>query len=200
MRAYPSGACLIAVSLLGGCGGQSPSAPAPSGAGTSSAQNIVAVAVNQATMNAAMTFSPDGLSQTWTSQCPGGGSMSTTFTGTFGAGQSGALTTSSRLEFTDCRMQSVTINGDPAILMDGTYTFVPATGGPPSSVTSTSRMTGGLRFDAAGTPGRARYDCTVTISMTIGSNGAFQQPAITSSGTITWEQPLGTVSVRPCGR
>jgi hypothetical protein len=24
-------------------------------------------------------------------------------------------------------------------------------------------------------------------------------PSITSSGTVTWEQPLGTVTVRPCG-
>jgi hypothetical protein len=30
-------------------------------------------------------------------------------------------------------------------------------------------------------------------------NGTPSQPSITSSGTITWEQPLGTVSVRPCG-
>jgi hypothetical protein len=61
-------------------------------------------------------------------------------------------------------------------------------------------MTGGLRFDAAaGTSGRARYDCTMMISMQIGSDGTPAQPTITSSGTITWEQPLGTVAVHSCG-
>jgi hypothetical protein len=32
-------------------------------------------------------------------------------------------------------------------------------------------------------------------------NATQPQPSmsITSSGTITWEQPLGTVTVRPCG-
>ena len=109
---------------------------------------------------------------------------------------------SSRHEFTDCRTQTVTINGDPAILMEGTYTFGAATGtgNVPSSMTSTTRMTGGLRFDAAGVAGRARYDCTMTTSMQIGSNGPLAPPTLTSSGTITWEQPLGTVRVQPCGR
>ena len=151
-------------------------------------------------MNAAMAVSPDGLSRTVTTPCQGGGSMSSTFTSPIGALQSGTLTTSSRLEFTDCRMATVTINGDPAILSEGTYTFSTGPAGTPTSVTSTSRMTGGLRFDGPGGPGRARYDCTMTISMTIGSNGAFQQPTVTASGTITWEQPLGNVAVQPCGR
>ena len=96
-------------------------------------------------------------------------------------------------------MQTVTINGDPAILMDGAYTFGHGHGDTPSSVTATTRMTGGLRFDAAGTAGRARYDCTLMMSMQIGTNGTPAPPTITSSGTITWEQPLGTVAVRPCG-
>ncbi len=109
------------------------------------------------------------------------------------------LTTSSRIEFTDCRSQTVTINGDPAVMMDGTYTFATTTGNTPSSMTATTRMTGGLRFDTAGVPGRARYDCTLMMSMQIGSDGTPAQPTITSSGTITWEQPLGTVTVRPCG-
>ena len=61
-------------------------------------------------------------------------------------------------------------------------------------------MTGGLRFDVAGTTGRARYDCTTTISMQIGGPGTPTQPTITSSGTITWKQPLRTAAVMPCGR
>ena len=93
----------------------------------------------------------------------------------------------------------MTINGDPAILIDGTYTFERTAGGAVSRMTATTRMTGGVRFDAAGTSGRARYDCTMLLSMPIGSDGRPAQPTITSSGTITWEQPLGTVSVHSCG-
>lgn len=203
MRASLSGAFLIALGLLAGCGGQGPSAPSPStpsGSGTSTPQSIVAAAVSQAAMNTAVTVSPDGLSRTFTFPCADGGSTSITFTSTTGTVQSGTFTSSSRIEFTECRDRTVTINGDPAILMEGAYTFGTATGGTPSSVTATTRMTGGLRFDAAGTSGRARYDCTMMMSMQIGSNGTPVQPTITSSGTITWEQPLGTVAVRPCGR
>jgi hypothetical protein len=93
----------------------------------------------------------------------------------------------------------VTINGDPAILMDGAYTFGTATGNGPSTVTATTRMTGGIRFDALGTPGRARYDCTLTMSMQIASDGTPGQQIIASTGTITWEQSLGTVVVHSCG-
>ena len=201
MRACPSGAFLIALGLLAGCGGQGPSAPSPlMPPGTSTTQSIVAATVSQAAMNTAMTVSPDGLSRTITFPCADGGSMSIAVTTTTGAVQSGTLTSSSRIEFTECRRQTVTINGDPAILMDGAYTFGTATGSIASSVTATTRMTGGLRFDAAGTPGRARYDCTMMMSMQIGSNSPPAQPTITSSGTITWEQPLGTVAVHPCGR
>ena len=91
------------------------------------------------------------------------------------------------------------MNGDPALLIDGSYVFLPATGGPPSSMTATTRITGGLRFDAGGTAGRARYDCTLTISMQLGSAGSTAPPSIGSSGTITWEQPLGTLAVQSCG-
>ena len=203
MRACLSGAFLVAVGLLAGCG-QGPSAPSPlipstpSGASASITQSLVAAAVSQAAMSTAMTVSPDGLSRTFTFPCADGGSTSVTLTSTMGALQSSTFTSSSRLEFTECRRQTVTVNGDPAILMEGAYTFGTSTGGMPSSVTSTTRMTGGLRFEAAGTLGRARYDCTMTMSMQI-VNGTPAQPTMTSSGTITWEQPLGTVTVRPCG-
>jgi len=171
----------------------------PLGPGTPTTQSIVAAAVSQAAMNTAMTVSTDGLSRTITLPCTDGGSMSMTFTTTTGTVPSGTFTSSSRMEFTECRVQTVTINGDPAIQMDGTYTVVTTSAGAPSSMTATTRMTGGLRFDAAGTPGRARYDCTMVISMQI-SNGTPGQPTITSSGTITWEQPLGKVAVQSCGR
>jgi len=158
--------------------------------------------VNQAAMNTAITVSRLGPSPVVTVPCADGGSMSMTFGSPTQPISSGTFTSSSRLEFTDCRTQTVTINGDPFIMMDGTYTFTTGTGNVPSSMTATTRMTGGLRFDAAGMPGRARYDCTMTTSMPIPANGSSTQPVlatITSSGTITWEQPLGTVSVRPCG-
>jgi len=109
------------------------------------------------------------------------------------------LTSSSRLEFADCRMQTVTMNGDPAILMDGVYTFGAATPTGSRSISATTHMTGGVRFDTPSGAGRAKYDCTMSISMQIGSDGTTSQPSVTSSGTITWEQPLGTVSVHACG-
>ena len=103
------------------------------------------------------------------------------------------------LEFTDCRSQSVTINGDPAILMDGTFTLQRTTGGALSGISAITRMTGGLRFDGPGGPGRGRFDCTMQMSLQVGSDGTITQPTFSASGTITWEQPLGTVSVRSCG-
>lgn len=197
MRACSSGAFLIVLALSAGCGGHG--LPAPSQlppTGIANTQSIVAAAVNQATVNTAMTASPGGLSRTITIPCADGGSMSMTVSPT-GPVASGTLTSSSRMEFSDCRNQTVTINGDPAIMMDGTYTFV-TTGDTPSSMTAVTRMTGGLRFDSAGTAGRARYDCTMSMSMQF-SDGTPMQPTIAATGTITWEQPLGTVSVRSCG-
>lgn len=201
MRARSSGAFFIC--LLAACGGHGPSTPStlPStqpGSGTSAMQTIVGATVNQAAMNTAMTVSPDGLSRTTTFPCPDGGSMSMTFSST-GPATSGTFTTSSRMEFNACRSQSVTINGDPALLMDGTSTITTGTGATPSSVSMTTHMTGGLRFDGPGASGRSRYDCTMTMAFQIGSDGKATQPTMTSTGTITWEQPLGTVFVRPCG-
>ena len=155
--------------------------------------------MSQAALNTAMTVSVPGSSRTISFPCADGGSMSMTFDNPTGFVTSGPITTSSRIEFTDCRNQTVTINGDPAILMAGTYTFGTASGNTPSSMTSTTRMTGGLRLDGQAASGRARYDCTTTMSMQMSSTGPVTQPTVTSSGTITWEQPLGTV-VMPCGR
>jgi hypothetical protein len=104
------------------------------------------------------------------------------------------------MEYSDCRSQSVTINGDPYLMMTGEHAFTPpaVSGGQPS-MTATLRTSGGLRFDAGGTPGRAQYDCTQVLSMQFGGNGTPTQPSVTSTGTITWEQPLGTIRVLPCG-
>jgi hypothetical protein len=113
-------------------------------------------------------------------------------------GPSGTMTSSMRMDVTDCRSQTVTMNGDPYIMMAGEYVFVRSADGQLSSMTVTDRMTGGLRFTEGATLGRVRYDCTQVISAQI-VNGIPSQPVITSSGTITWEEPLGTVAVRSCG-
>jgi len=93
----------------------------------------------------------------------------------------------------------VTINGDPYLSMASDYVLSPAGGGLPPSITATIRTTGGLRFDAGGVQGRAQYNCTPMMSMQLANDGTLPQPSITSTGTITWEQPLGTVTVRSCG-
>src|SRR5262249_18465897 len=144
-----------------------------------------------------LTAAPGGgTSGVLTNACPGGGSMTLTFSATPPAATSNTITTSARMDFSDCRSQSVTINGDPYLMMSSEYAFSPPTGSP--TVTATNRMTGGLRFDAGGVQGRAQYDCTQTMTMQIGSGGTPTPSAITSTGTITWEQPLGTVTTRPC--
>jgi hypothetical protein len=113
---------------------------------------------------------------------------------------SGTVTSSSRTEFSDCRSESVTIHGDPYLMLTGETVIVRAADGLTSSMTVTMRQTGGLRFEAGATQGRAQYDCTHVMSLQF-VNGTPSQPSmsITSSGTMTWEQPLGTVIVRPCG-
>jgi hypothetical protein len=204
VRARLSGAFVVALGLTAGCGGQGPSTPSPlapstQGTNVSATQTIIAATISQATVNTAMTVSQDGSSPTVTFPCPDGGSMSLTVTSTPGAGASGTFTSSSRVEFTGCRSQTVTIDGDPAVMTEGTYTFSGTPGADASTLTSTIRMTGGLRFDAGGVAGRARYDCTVTTSMALNGNGTPTPQTVTSSGTLTWEQPLGTVIVRPCG-
>ena len=199
MRACYSGACLAVLGLLAGCGGQGPSSPTPLNPSGNllTTSSLVAAAVNQGAAATATTVSPDGLSRSTTIPCASGGSMSITITTPAGGVGSGTVTTSSRLEFNECRNQTVTINGDPAIMMDGTYAFT-TVDGVLSTMTATTRMTGGVRYDTAGVPGRARYDCSTTMNVQF-NNGAPSQPSIASTGTITWEQPLGTVTVRPCG-
>lgn len=201
MRARRLRAPLILVGLAAGCGGSSPSAPStgipPANISPAATLAIVGATLSQAT-NVVVTATPDGLSRATTYTCPGGGSITMTIHVTPPASPSGTVTTSTRAEVSDCRSQNVTINGDPYLTITGEHLFARGADGLASSVTTTVRMTGGLRFDAGGTQGRARYDCTQLISVQI-VNGTVAQPSITSSGTITWEQPLGTVAVHPCG-
>jgi hypothetical protein len=201
MRAHRLLASLILAGLAAGCGGSSPSAPStltpPTNVSPAATQGIVAAALSQAT-SAIVSASPDGLSRVITYNCPGGGSMTMTVNFTTPVGPAGTMTTSTRTEFNDCRSQTVTMNGDPYLMITGEHVFVRGGDGLTSGVTATIRMTGGLRFDVGGIQGRARYDCTQVMSVQI-INGTPSQPSITSSGTITWEQPLGSVAVGPCG-
>ena len=72
-------------------------------------------------------------------------------------------------------------------------------GGALSSSASTAHMTGGLRIDAPDSSGRSRYDCTMAMSIRLGGEGTRALATVTWSGTITWEMPLGTVTVHSCG-
>ena len=124
--------------------------------------------------------------------------MTITYSGTLPPDLSRTIVSTSRTEFNDCKSQDVIMRGDPYLQTTGEHTFGPIVGGALASSTATMRTTGGLRFDANGKQGRAQYNCTqvMTIQFT-GTNTP--QVSITSSGTITWEQPLGTLTVRPCG-
>src|SRR5262245_35828628 len=201
MRVHWCRAPLILAALAAGCGGSSPSAPStvkpPANASVAATQGIVGAVVTQAT-SGVITAAPDGSSRAFTHACPDVGSITTTTNVTTPPGSSGTMTLSTRTEFSDCRSQTVTINGDPYLTTAGEYVFVRGADGVLSSTTATIRMMGGLRFNAGATQGRARYDCTHVVSFRI-VNGTPSQPSISSGGTITWEQPLGTVAVRPCG-
>jgi hypothetical protein len=188
---------VILAGLAFGCGGSSPSAPStvPTGLSPAAAQGIIGAALTQAT-SMLVSATPDGVSRVIT--CPDGGSLAVSIDAATPADPSGTVTTSSRIEFSDCRSQTVTINGDPYLAMTGEDVFVRGADGTLSSMTATMRRTGGLRFDGGGTQGRARYDCTDVMTLQF-LNGNPSQTTITSTGTISWEQPLGTVTVRPCG-
>jgi hypothetical protein len=187
MRAHRLLAPLVLAGLAAGCGGSSPSTPStvtpPTSVSPAATQGIVGATLTQAT-SVLVSAAPDGSSRVITHACPSGGSMTMTINVTTPAGPSGTVTTSTRTEFSDCRSQTVTINGDPYLTMTGEHVFVRGADGLTSSMTATIRMTGGLRFDAGATQGRARYDCTQVMSLQL-VNGTPSQPSITSSGTIT---------------
>jgi hypothetical protein len=197
-----AGALLVG-GLVAGCGRSSPSAPsagAPNAAvSAAEAQALVSTALTQATTTL-FNAGPDGSSWVRTSNCPLGGSM--TITSTFVTGgplSSPGMITSTRIEFNGCRSQTVTTDGDPYVELSSEYVFGPSLPATlPSSLTLTTRITGGTRFDAGTSQGRVRYDCALVMSRSVSETGS---PAvqITASGTIALEQPLGTLTVRPCG-
>lgn len=137
-----------------------------------------------------------GTPNTFTMPCPGGGSIVTTMD-PLPLQQPGLFHSSSKIEFRDCKNQAGTLNGDPYLETSGDFSF-PTSGGTIGDSVSTLRTTGGLRMDTSGVLGRVQFNCTMTVSVHL-VNGT-PQLSITSDGTTTFEQPLGsTPVVRPCG-
>ena len=127
--------------------------------------------------------------------CANGGSMVITLSSPV-LQQGNSYRSSSRIEYRDCRNQSITINGDPYLETSSEHVF--SGSGVIGDSTSTIRTTGGMRFEGGGTTGRVRLDCTMNMTIRV-VNGS-PQISSTATGTITVEQPLGsTPVVRPCG-
>jgi hypothetical protein len=134
-----------------------------------------------------------GAPNTVTLPCTGGGSIVTTVSPL--PQPTGALRFSSRIEFRDCRNDTVTINGDP--YLDTSMELL--TSGPGGNATLRQETAGGVRINSNGVQGRVQFNCTTTTTISM-SNGSTPQFSMSASGTITFEQPLGsTPVVRPCG-
>jgi hypothetical protein len=139
-----------------------------------------------------------GTPNSLTAPCSGGGSVVLTMN-PLPQEQNNVFRSSSRIEFRDCRTQTVTINGDPYLDTSIELSYSTPAGGPGGDSTSTMRTTGGLRINSSGVQGRVQFNCTTTVTISM-ANGAAPQVSVSSSGTTTFEQPLGsTPVVRPCG-
>ena len=191
-------AVLIGLSFAAGCA-KSPSSPS-SVAGPSSlaAEPAVMSAMAQAMSQVALGGRTAGdTANTFTSPCAGGGSIVMTMN-PLPPQQPNVFRSSSRIEFHDCRNQAVTINGDPYLDTGMDLSFSVPTGGTGGDSVSTLRTTGGMRISSNGTQGRVQFNCTMTVS--VHSVNGSPQTSMTSSGTTTFEQPIGsTPVVRPCG-
>lgn len=186
-------AVLVGLSLAAGCG-KSPSSPSSvPGPSSLAAESAVMSAMAQAMSQIALVGRTTGtIPNTFTYPCAGGGSMIMTISP---MPQDGSISrASSRIEFHDCRNQTVTINGDPYL-----DTSMEISSSTPGDSVATLRTTGGLRVNSNGVQGRVQFNCTTTVSITM-ANGSSPQVSVSSSGTTTFEQPLGsTPVVRPCG-
>ena len=198
MRRGPLSALLLVLGLAAGCG--SSPAPGPSVASISATESTITAALAQALSQAAV-FGPGGtITNPMVMPCPDGGSITVTHSGPLPPDFGGKFVTTSKTEFNDCKTQNVIIRGDPWLQIAGEYVFGPPGGGTPSSVSSTMSITGGLRSEANGVHGRAQYNCTMTFAVQYAGNGQPPQITTTATGTITWEQPLGTpVRTSACG-
>src|SRR5262245_10496805 len=186
MRKNRFSTLLIGLSFMAGCG-DSPSRPSSTGA----TEAVIASAVTQAVSQAAIFAPGSDAPNTMPFPCPDGGTITATYNGTLPPDLNTPIKSTSKIEFNDCRSQGVIVRGDPWLLTTGEHTFGPIVGGTLSSANSTMRITGGLRFETNGKPGRAQYDCTMAIAIQYVSTGP-PQVSVTSTGTIAWEEPLGT--------
>jgi hypothetical protein len=140
----------------------------------------------------AALFAPGSdVANTVTLPCPEGGSITATYSGTLPPDLNTPIATTSTIAFDDCQTQGVIVRGDPSLLTKGEHTFGPIVGGTLGSANARMQTTGGLRFETNGTHGRAQYDCTMAIAIQFVPAGP-PQISVTSTGTIAWEQPLGT--------
>lgn len=186
-------ALLISLSLVAGCGG-SPSSPSPtSGTSSASVESAVRSAMTQAMTQIAINGRSPG--DPFTSPCDGGGSIVMTMT-PLPQQQPNVFGASIRIEYRDCTRQAITINGDPYLESTMQSSAALGTGGP---TVMTMQTIGGLRITSNGVQGRVQFNCSTTSTITVAA-GSTPQVSISSSGTITFEQPLGsTPVVRPCG-
>ncbi len=122
----------------------------------------------------------------WSTACRDGGTrgISGTVTVTRGNG-SGSVQTDLELSFTNCDVGKVTLQGNPGISLKGQTTFV---NGIPD--THTFQKVGGLLFTVeGGSQGSVQFNCTVTWSR--------QSGVVSTSGTVSWEYPIGTPVAGP---
>ena len=192
-------AVLVLLSLAAGCGKSTSSPSSVLGTSSLAAESAVMSAVTQAMSQTALAGRTSGdTPNTFGYPCAGGGSIVTTMS-PLPQQQTNVFRSSSRIEFRDCRNQTVTINGDPYLETSMELSFSTPGGSPGGDSVSTLRMTGGVRIDSNGVQGRVQFNCTTTVGITI-ANGSSPQVSVSSSGTTTFEQPLGsTPVVRPCG-
>jgi hypothetical protein len=191
-------ALLVGLSLAAGCGKSSSSPSSVSGTSSLAAESAVISAMSQAMSQVAFAGRTTGITEnTFTSPCAGGGSMVMTMNPL--PQQGNVFRSSSRIEFRDCTNQTVTINGDPYLETSIDLLFSTPAGGTGGDSVSTMRTTGGVRIISNGVQGRVQFNCTTTVNISM-ANGSSPQISSSSSGTITFEQPLGsTPVVRPCG-
>jgi hypothetical protein len=191
---------LVAITLVSvaACGGN-PSAPSPAGA--ASVQTFVASAMTEAVAKAGSQLPLTREGNSITMACAGGGSIVTTFADSVVSASREQMIHSSRTEFRACKTGDVVMNGDPYLESTSEHRFPAGSGGgtpPGTTTTSTMRTAGGITFTEKGVTGRMQMNCTMHI--TIQMVGATPQSSVSSSGTITSEQPVGSTPVtRPCG-
>lgn len=187
--------------LVAGCGGSgSPAAPSTtspavttSSSAAASTQSLVTAAVSGA--SALALTGTGGMNTPVQSACPNGGSVTFTFSNPSTLNGS-TMTVNGRMEFNNCQSQGVTIQGDPYLQMSGTYSM-PVSSGSATTASASQHMAGALRFTADGEQGRAQYDCSYAMTIQMGSGAP--QVSMVATGTMAWEQPLGSTPVmRSC--